>query len=209
MADTQDSILASNLTVALLSTLALALRIRARHHAGDSLKPDDYLAIAAGTMVWAIVGVIVTATSNGLGEPVNPEQPLVAARQGQALLASQALWIAAVSLARLSVLFLYRRIFDGWRYIRVSVITGGSVTLAWAVAAFVATLLQCTPINALWDSSVTGQCFHTGIFNGVTGTFNVALTLVTLLLPVPALVHISASPSTRVAIAGLFIIGTS
>ena len=126
----------------------------------------------------------------------------------QALLVGQLLWIAAVTLIRASVIFLYIYIFciKKFRLACYGVLT---INLAFFTATVLACCLICRPFAFNWDQSLHGTCGNQKSLDLFIGVFNLLMDIVTVALPMPVLWGLQMPIGRKVAISGLFSLGTT
>lgn len=69
-----------------------------------------------------------------------------------------------MTFAKLSVLFLYNRVFSPIKSFQIQVWVVGGLCLAWFVAAGLTAIFKCSPVRAGWDPSLmalpTTKCFN-------------------------------------------------
>lgn len=105
----------------------------------------------------------------------------------KAYFAIQILFPTTMSFAKISMLFLYRRIFPSRRF-NILLYVVGAVILAWWFAGTLAIIFVCHPVQYFWDKTIPGgHCgSETGILYGIAGP-NVVTDVVVLVLPLPIL----------------------
>jgi uncharacterized membrane protein SpoIIM required for sporulation len=108
--------------------------------------------------------------------------------------------------AKLSILFLYRRIVTSNTFHRVTtaVIV---IVLAWCIGCLVPHILQCRPIPAAWNTSIHGDCLDMPkLF--LAGTIANLLTDVLILcLPLRNVWNLNMSRCDRLTVSGMFLVG--
>jgi hypothetical protein len=209
--DAQSNILACNITVVVLATVAVAVRFWARRIGPDGYRLDDSLIAAALVVGWGLVGATIAATNNGLGQhwrAVLAAGESSVITEGQAYLASGILFVVAIALVKISALLLYTRIFGNRQSLLVAAWVIGMFTIVWSAVVVVVSCLQCRPIAALWDPSIQGTCINGWSFFVVTGALNTITDLVVLVLPVPAILGLQLQKFERCSLAAVFLIGT-
>ena len=91
---------------------------------------------------------------------------------GQALMATMISYAATVTVVKLSILLLYRRLFVTRTFKLLTVIVA-SLCMAWFIAAIMTDVFQCHPIGAAFDARLlfTDKCIDLQAFWwGVTST---------------------------------------
>lgn len=129
-------------------------------------------------------------------------------RRTQALLVGQLLWIAAVTLIRASVIFLYIYIFC-IKPFRMACYVVLTINLAYFTATVLACCLICRPFAFNWDQSLHGTCGDQKSLDLFIGVFNLLMDIVTVALPMPVLWGLQMPIGRKVAISGLFSLGAT
>lgn len=118
-----------------------------------------------------------------------------------------------INLTKLSVLFLYLRIFSQ-RWFRITCYACVGIVGGYAIASVFATIFQCTPVEYVFDKKLTGHCINITAFWYANAIYNI-VTDVIILASVPGVVW-SLSLSTRQRIGltlvfglGIFVFATS
>lgn len=122
-------------------------------------------------------------------------------------MANQVLWALSVCLPKLSILLLYSKIFTMPLFIAAAKVTGVLVSLL-GVATILGALLQCRPFAYNWDQTIPGgHCGNQVLSYEITGTLNVLLDVVTLMLPMPYLAALEMSMSKKLILIATFAVG--
>ncbi|KAF4626048.1 hypothetical protein G7Y89_g12115 [Cudoniella acicularis] len=199
------------------STLAVGLRFRARKIKQASLMSDDYLAAFSTLFVWALAIILIIGAARGtLGTHTqqNPKTGAVIVTWHEidtSKLAgiSQLLAVIALGALKLSVVMLYRRIFIGPTFRKVSLIVGITI-VAWTVSFFFATLFECgRDFHLLWQSLATFKqdCGSYKTIQLAHATSDVATDLIVLTLPLPVIWKLNMSESRKLALSFIFLLG--
>ena len=110
--------------------------------------------------------------------------------------------------ARLSIIFLYHRIFAVQQWMMWSLRVVGALTVAWMVIIIFVVSLQCRPIKALLDPTVIApRCLNNSLGLLVTEIVNACLDLVLLSLPISSVAKLRLDLRERLGMAGLFAMG--
>ena len=113
-----------------------------------------------------------------------------------------------MTLIRASVIFLYLYIFciKAFRLACYGVLT---INLAYFTATVLACCLICRPFAFNWDLSLHGTCGDQKSLDLFIGVFNLLMDIVTVALPMPVLWGLQMPVGRKVAISGLFALGTT
>jgi hypothetical protein len=125
------------------------------------------------------------------------------------LFISQIFYILVQCLAKLAVLLLYRRIFNtgASRWFRWSV--NGLITLAFVVGILFSSLilLQCYPIAAAWDITITDyKCLDFAPLLFAGSFVGIVTDIVLVLLPIPELRKLQIGGRKRIGVGIMFAI---
>jgi hypothetical protein len=118
-----------------------------------------------------------------------------------------------INLTKLSVLFLYLRIFSQ-RWFRITCYTCAAIVGGYAISSVFATIFQCTPVSYVFNKNLHGHCINITAFWYANAIYNI-VTDVIILASVPGVVW-SLQLSTRQRIGltlvfglGIFVFATS
>lgn len=118
-----------------------------------------------------------------------------------------ALYFTIVTAIKVSILLMYRRIFSIDESFRLQSLLVGVVVLAFWIAATIATLLHCRPMNLRWISLSDEHCFNLNLFWMVTGVVEVVIDTVILALPVRMVLGLNLSRKDKVSVVFVFLLG--
>ncbi|KAK7926763.1 hypothetical protein PG985_003761 [Apiospora marii] len=187
--DDQRAILAANVLMIAVPVVAVSLRLLSRRIAKRAFDISDYLMVAA---------VVCKLCPPFLVD---------------ALLAShdeikdQFTWVISLSLCKISILILYRRLFPTPLIHWASLATSALIA-SWAIATIVAGCLICQPISKNWDLNMTGgHCGDQVLSFTVTGVINLITDVMVLVLPLRHLYKLQVPTQQRVVLVGVFSLG--
>src|SRR4051812_36070517 len=117
-------------------------------------------------------------------------------------------------LTKLSILGFYLRffpfvVFPGLRtaiYITIAITAASGISFAFTI------IFQCTPISFFWsgfnDPPPTGSCVKINIYAWTVASFNFALDLWLLVLPMPELLKLSLPRRKKIVVCLMFAVGS-
>ncbi|KAI4184316.1 MAG: hypothetical protein L6R41_004826 [Letrouitia leprolyta] len=206
--DRGPGIIAGTIVVAVLATLAVALRVISRRLHGLTLEVDDYLIFAALPFSLALCAATLTAVKYGLGRHASTLSQDQLANEGRAFLATEILWVAPIPMIKISILLLYMRIFGRLQYFKVIAYIIGVFSICWAVMAIMVASLQCRPIEYIWDKSIDGTCINTTLFFKLGSAPNALTDFVLLALPLPAVWGLQTTRAQKLSLTATFLLGS-
>lgn len=136
------------------------------------------------------------------------EDPSMITKYLQLLYALDWFYVPSNMLSRISVIFLYLRIFtDKWA--RAACWFVMAFLVANCVATIIAAQLECTPLAYTWDKSIVGgSCFNQVLWYQVTNFPNIAGDVMIALLPVRTVWGLKASTARKAGIAAVCLLGS-
>ena len=126
---------------------------------------------------------------------------------GQFFWATEMGYICVQSLAKMSILLFYGRVFplkwfQGTLYVSIAF-----VLLHFIVFLMILTF-QCTPVAFVWDRSLQGKCLPITAVSYVGGGLAIFEDMFILALPIPCLYKLQMSRRKRITLCVMFSIGS-
>ena len=120
---------------------------------------------------------------------------------------AQILYVLVQTLAKISILLLFLRIFPGERFRLVT-----KIALVWmichTISFFMAVTLQCLPVRAAWDLSQKGKCISSSAVVAAGAGISIFEDVVIVLLPIPELKKLNLSLRKRLAVMCMLALGS-
>ncbi|KAI1979614.1 hypothetical protein LOZ53_006315 [Ophidiomyces ophidiicola] len=198
-----------------LAFILVLNRFCVRFHIGQKPGLDDYVILASLAFCIAMNAVNIAAIHYGYGKytwEVSKDDMCIALKLFYCL---QILYKCTINLTKISIVLLYRRIFETTKfrfpYICDCII---GVVAAYALVSIIVTLFECAPMARVWDRSIPGACINFTAFWYMNAAWNISTDLLIFLLPMP-LIHTLSLPTrskiglTAVFAMGLFVCATS
>ncbi|KAF2799253.1 hypothetical protein K505DRAFT_356733 [Melanomma pulvis-pyrius CBS 109.77] len=204
-------------TCAVISGLAVVIRISNKLWYKMGVHTDDYWIVIALALFWCNVAVLQWGTiTGGGGIEMDELLALVAQGQGKAelienylkgIFTSIILYIATVSALKMSILYFYRRMFfitNTYQNVSLAVML---VTLAWFVASELVAIFACTPVDKFWHPTKHGKCANGSAVFLSTGIIDIIVDFAVLVMPIRVAFTLHLPLRTRIAMAGIFALG--
>ncbi|KAL9051676.1 MAG: hypothetical protein Q9206_004612 [Seirophora lacunosa] len=232
--DKGPGIIAGNVIVAVLATIAVGLRVLSRHMQRLSLEADDYLIFVAlvstkasrvlarfaGALLmywkiqpfgWAMCALPphLLPTEGQVSTPTSPRcSSYLIPGNLQAFYASELIWAASIPIIKISILLLYIRIFGRLRYFKILAYIIGVFSICWAIMVILVCAFQCRPVQLVWDKSVSGTCINAPLFFIIGSAPNVFTDFVLLVLPLPAVWNLHTTRAQKISLTVIFLLGS-
>ena len=124
----------------------------------------------------------------------------------KAFMAVECFYAAALLCTKLSIIYLYNRIFPlPWFKLALHIIAAFATALA--VAAVFTTIFQCVPISSQWDPELSGHCMNYGRSIQILGVMSIVIDFILLVLPIPLVWRIQISKTNKLLITVTFMLG--
>ncbi|KAF1815936.1 hypothetical protein P152DRAFT_411238 [Eremomyces bilateralis CBS 781.70] len=194
------------------------LRFYARRLTRAPFKVDDWLIIPAVIFNLAIGTVLIADAIHGeLGshqsKVFGPDGQLIMHRElvnyEKMKIVIHLLNLSILGICKLSVLFLYRRIFVTKPFQTVVDVMIG-VVLVWALGFLVADLCQCIPISVIWtkfEYEYANYCVDVVSFYWAISVTDAVTDFIILALPLPMVWNLRLPLQQKVAVGGMFLLG--
>jgi uncharacterized membrane protein YuzA (DUF378 family) len=194
----------------ILSTIALVLRLWTRRIIQVQLGVDDWLIAISVFMFWGfcaniLVGVYTIGGGETYADPSEEEQKMVQYLQSEYSIFI--LYALNVTLIKLSILFLYLRIFGTVNSFRRLAYIILALCLLWCTAAMISNILYCIPIRKFWNPPVQGSCFNFPIFYLIVELIDILLDVIIIGLPLKTILGLQLSVHKKLALLGIFVLG--
>lgn len=120
------------------------------------------------------------------------------------------LYFTITSSTKLSILFMYNRLFSVSPSFRFQVLLVGAMVVAFWIGCTVANLLNCRPIEWTWINSLDDPryCFNYNIFWMASGAVEAFLDVLIIALPLRIIFGLHLDLPKKVALTAIFLLGT-
>ena len=177
-ASRQPRLVGVDVTLIVITTIFVSLRLCSRRVSGAGLWWDDFLVVLAwlASILVPICGLI-TVRISGYGKHiwVASKDPLLSTQRFlMALYAAEICWVIATCVVKFSILAFYRRIFP-IKGLRTMCLALSAVVGSWLVACLVTACVQCRPLNAFWHPPQAAKCIDLSRFFIATGSVNAVM----------------------------------
>ncbi|KAJ5715137.1 uncharacterized protein N7483_012318 [Penicillium malachiteum] len=117
---------------------------------------------------------------------------------------------ACITFPKLSVLCFYHRVFKrGGTWVRPVLWVVGALCVGWLIGSWFATVFQCTPVRASWETVAGSTCVKQWKFFTGTAVPNGILDVTILIIPLPLLWSLQMTRPKKFMLTGMSICGHS
>ncbi|KAH8655215.1 hypothetical protein BX600DRAFT_469307 [Xylariales sp. PMI_506] len=185
----------------------VSIRFIARWRQGLKIGWDDWLILLALVMLFGNLGINLAMISQGLGLHSGVLTVDELGRLNQTILGAEILYVTNVNMYKISLLFLYVRIFP-IRTIRLGSYICGGLSTAWNLACIFAATFQCTPREKLWMPWVSGTCINIFLAQLCISIPSILCDIAILCLPLPQIWRLKTNIVQRVSLLFIFSLGS-
>ncbi|KFY63854.1 hypothetical protein V496_03640 [Pseudogymnoascus sp. VKM F-4515 (FW-2607)] len=197
-------------TFGVLALITFGLRILSKVlRAGGQFGLDDYTIMVAMAITVPFCAFSVLLANHGLGRDMWNVHPEDITAILYIYYWDELMYVAIVPLTKISIIFLYLRIFRGKSFIYFAYALIAA-NVAYLLAFEAISIFQCWPINGAWrawDGSVKATCRNVNLQGWMSATFSIILDVLTLILPLPSLYKLEMSMKKRIQIMMMFSVG--
>ncbi|KAL4734467.1 hypothetical protein BDV11DRAFT_212752 [Aspergillus similis] len=190
-----------------LATVFVSLRLASRILT-LKLKADDWICLAALIFEYAAVTItVLTSTVGRSGWDITQYDPITLERRSKIVLANNCLYNTTISLVKISILLLYRRIFTTSRtFLAATWVMGGLVVGYWLSCIF-GLIFAYSPVQAQWKSWLPHTSINNKAFWMAIGIINIVYDIAILCMPQPLVWSLQMSRRRKILLSGVCSLG--
>ncbi|CAG7946893.1 unnamed protein product [Penicillium nalgiovense] len=184
----------------------VAIRLWSRIKSKSGLGWDDWTILASSVFAVVVMALMLESCAYGFGQHI---ANLTAPNKLMTLklfFVSQAFYKLTMNMTKMSILMLYLRIFIQ-RWFRITCYALLFIITSYMVAAFFASIFQCTPVVRAWNKTIPGSCINITTNWYANAGFSIATDIVILTLPMYPLYKSKIVLKRKIALMGVFALG--
>ncbi|PYH79720.1 hypothetical protein BO82DRAFT_356141 [Aspergillus uvarum CBS 121591] len=189
-----------------LACLVVALRLYTRLHMVRTPGLDDLLIVLSLAVDIGFFAFLMIEVRNGLAENQELLSPNTIRNQLRALYITIPLYNLSLTLTKLSLIFLYKRLFPT-KYYQIIL----AVTLFFVIATGMwmvfSAILFCIPVRSFWDTSLPRTCLPEDVVWCLNAGFQISTDLLLVILPMPVLAKLRIAKRQKIALILIFALG--
>ncbi|MCJ1443806.1 MAG: hypothetical protein MMC23_004306 [Stictis urceolatum] len=202
--------------VIVLAVIFTALRFYVRATTKAGLGWDDWLILCSVvvTIITAVLVLVASAVNphgTWIAEATDPEYVFkdIDVLYVKLTFAASILYFTVAGSTKLSILFMYNRIFSVNRIFKHQLYIASFLVLGWWIGCTVATLTNCIPLEYTWINALDDPryCFNFNVFWMVEGAVEVMIDIAILSLPIHTVLRLQLSRKKKATVAMIFLLG--
>ena len=183
------------------------LRFLARYRQAARIGIDDWLMVFALLILVGNMVMNIMLTHQGLGLHSGALTLPELQTLDQTVVGAEIIYVTGVNMYKISLLFLYFRIFP-LRQVRIGGYICGGISTAWNIACILAATFQCTPRERLWMPWLDGTCINLFLTQLCISIPSILCDIAILALPIPHVMRLNTNLTQRVLISFIFLLGS-
>ncbi|KAL9068514.1 MAG: hypothetical protein Q9161_006163 [Pseudevernia consocians] len=206
-------ILGASLTLLLLPTVTVTLRLLSRWISRAGFWWDDATVILAMLFAWGPCIIMILSSHHAMGHHLPSLLPADLYSFYKYNYAFEFLYALAMASVKYSIILFQYRIFPIVQFRRILKYCGMFV-VAFTTSIILVFIWQCTPISAFWTTFAgqlpgkhSGRCIKVERFLIIIGSINAATDFALLVLPIPILWHLKTGTPQKLLLTFIFIMG--
>ena len=122
---------------------------------------------------------------------------------------SSILYSIVICIAKVAVLFLYRRVFSPrkWSLFDLSIVVLIVIMVIFYTITCFVKIFECTPRAKIYNPSIQGACLSSNAIIGASGIFNTITDVLILLLPIRAVWNLKTTLGKKIVVVLAFTFG--
>lgn len=198
--------LATVVSVTVLSTVSVLLRLWARYIKAQKLWWDDWMIVFSQLWNFVTVGFIFAMYSAGMGihaDKVPMEKIVLMAKF---LVVAEILYAFNLVFTKMAILFMYYRIFR-FPFFKKMAWGISAFIIAWVITITFLFIFICVPVEKLWYPHLPGRCINqvgTWIANAIS---TIVSDIAILVLPIPQVWKLQLRQSEKIGVTVAFCLG--
>ncbi|RFU24776.1 hypothetical protein B7463_g11559, partial [Scytalidium lignicola] len=193
--------------IAAVTFPVVALRFLARRMVVSKLWWDDFAVALAALMMIPMTVIPIYNATRGFGKHFWDVPPENIAELRKLYYISQILYAVVQALAKLSILFLYLRIFMNKNFRLFT-----QFAIGWMACHTIAFVLvvsfQCLPVISVWDVTIQGRCIDSQAFVYAVAATAIFEDIVIMLMPILELKNLNLDLRKKIALMLIFFLGS-
>lgn len=191
-------------SMAAVSVVFVGLRLISRRLMQQKLWWDDWLIMMSVVCNLVSTSLVFAMYSQGLGLPASASTQTQIISMTKISLTARIVFAWNLCLTKVSILFMFYRIFDLSRLGKACLVAIGAFVILWSIISTCLFIFTCAPVQKLWLPSVSGHCIDLVGRWIANAASNVVTNLVILCLPVPQVLRMTLSRTEKLAVTMVF-----
>ncbi|KAJ9297322.1 hypothetical protein DTO271G3_4615 [Paecilomyces variotii] len=190
-----------------LATVTVFCRFYTRLFLVRQMGSDDWIILVSLIFSLAFLGLFAGEVEYGMGIHIADIPPDILVKQMKCFWASVPIYQTSLISTKASILFQYRRVFPTQK-IRIVCNIMIAVLALYGTWTVLTAWLNCVPVAKFWDDSIPGHCLNKeGLWFSNSG-MHILTDIIIMVLPMPVLKSLQLPQRQKLALMGVFALGS-
>ncbi|KAG9242064.1 hypothetical protein BJ878DRAFT_517457 [Calycina marina] len=168
---------------------------------------DDWVIVVTAILMVPMSVLPIYNASRGFGTHAWNIKPEYIMTLRKTYYVSQLLYVVVQNTAKISILFLYLRIFPDRTFRLWTKILAVWITIR-CFSFLIGVTLQCVPIRGVWEVTLEAKCINSTAIVFAGAAFSISEDIVIILMPIPQLKELNLTLRKRLALIVMFAVGS-
>ncbi|KAG8157202.1 hypothetical protein KVR01_012910 [Diaporthe batatas] len=205
--DSREQVRTLTIVFTVIAVCVVGLRFVSRQKIKAPFWVDDWLILAALVLLFGNAAFNFVMVDQGVGlhsgRLTLPELQAL----NKTIVGAEIIYLTGVNAYKISLLFLYYRIFPiksvrTWSYVF------GGLSTCWNIAGVFAAAFQCTPRVKIWEPWVDGYCINIFLVQLLVSVPSILCDIAILCLPLPHVLRLKTNLTQKVFLVIMFMLGS-
>ena len=201
-------VIATAFACSVLSTFFVAARIYTRSRINRAMGWDDYIALVTLPFCIACGVLLGIATRYGMGISAGDFFDDLGQQYQKWIFGASCTYLLALLGYKMSIMFMYLRIFDVDQLFRYCTWAVMFVTFGYLFSNIWTQIFGCWPVAKSWTPDLPGHCILILKADYGYGSLNIITDLLIFVLPLPMIWRLQLSPRDKLGVSVIFVTGS-
>ncbi|KAK7719104.1 hypothetical protein SLS63_010254 [Diaporthe eres] len=205
--DSRQEVRTLTIIFTIIAVIVVALRFISRLKIKAPFWVDDWLILAALVLLFGNAAFNFVMVDQGVGLHSGRLTLPQLQDLNKTVVGAEIIYLTGVNAYKISLLFLYFRIFP-IKSVRTWAYVFGGLSTCWNVAGVFAAAFQCTPRVKIWEPWVDGYCINIFLVQLLVSVPSILCDVAILCLPLPHVLRLKTNLTQKIFLVFMFMLGS-
>lgn len=205
--DSRQEVRTLTIVFTIVAVIVVALRFVSRRKTKAPVWVDDWLILAALVLLFGNAAFNFVMVDQGVGLHSGRLTLSQLQALNKTIVGAEIIYLTGVNAYKISLLFLYYRIFP-IKSVRMWSYVFGGLSTCWNIAGVFAAAFQCTPRVKIWEPWVEGYCINIFLVQLLVSVPSILCDIAILALPLPHVLRLKTNLTQKLFLVFMFMLGS-
>ncbi|KAL1850665.1 hypothetical protein Daus18300_012876 [Diaporthe australafricana] len=205
--DSRQEVRTLTIIFTIIAVIVVALRFVSRLKLKAPFWVDDWLILAALVLLFGNAAFNFVMVDQGVGLHSGRLTLQELQNLNKTVVGAEIIYLTGVNAYKISLLFLYFRIFP-IKSVRTWAYVFGGLSTCWNVAGVFAAAFQCTPRAKIWEPWIDGYCINIFLVQLLVSVPSILCDVAILCLPLPHVLRLKTNMTQKIFLVFMFMLGS-